>query len=285
MTQRRGWLALPLALVLSLAPAVARAQVPFMTGIDATAAPHAMPKLGGGIQGFQVDLFNEVARRLDRGIVFAPARFADLLPALHDGRYDFLAAPVTVTPERAEVLLFTQGYLWTSCRFGLRQGAPPVQDWADLAGKAVAVVAGTACADLAGTSAEANGFTVQAFNAGFDAVRAVVSGTADAALAADTVIRYAERTNPMFAAGMVLPDTRAPWAAPFRTDSAALRGQVDDVLKCMKQDGTVAKLSEKWFGVAPTPDDLQRLVLPGHGIPGLPGYDPDAPDPDCSQYR
>jgi polar amino acid transport system substrate-binding protein len=35
---------------------------PLRTGVDGTFAPHAMPKLGGGIEGFQIDLFTEVAK-------------------------------------------------------------------------------------------------------------------------------------------------------------------------------------------------------------------------------
>jgi len=43
-------------------------QPPLRTGVDGTFAPHAMPKLGGGIEGFQVDLFTEVAKRMKRDI-------------------------------------------------------------------------------------------------------------------------------------------------------------------------------------------------------------------------
>jgi len=60
---------------------------------------------------------------------------------------------------------------------------------------------------------------------------------------------------------------------------------VDDVLKCMKQDGTLAKLSEKWFGAKPAKDDLEYVTFKGHGIPGDPGSEPNAPDPDCSKYK
>ena len=80
-----------------------------------------MPKLGGGVEGFQIDLFNEVARRMNRDIVIETASFSGLIPALQAGRYDFLTAPTTVTPERAEALLFTQGYLWTAFQFGIRR--------------------------------------------------------------------------------------------------------------------------------------------------------------------
>src|SRR5262245_6976398 len=57
------------AALLCAGPALAQEKLPpLRTGVDGTFAPHAMPKLGGGIEGFQIDLFTEVARRMKREI-------------------------------------------------------------------------------------------------------------------------------------------------------------------------------------------------------------------------
>lgn len=282
MTFRRSLLAA--AFVLTSAAAGAQ-QPPLRTAVDATFAPHAFQKLGGGIQGFQIDLFEEVARRMHRQITIDGASFSGLIPALQAGRYDFLAAPVTVTPERAQALLFTQGYIWTAFEFGIKKGTPPLKGWADLKGKSVAVNKGTPYEQLAKKMGDQYGFTVQAFDTQPDAVQAVVSGHAAATLAGNTVIKYAASKNPMFVADWQLDETKAHWAAPFRKDEVALRDEMDDVLKCMKKDGTVAKLSEKWFGAVPKKTDLEYVTFPGHGIPGDPGYEPNAPEPDCGKYK
>lgn len=258
---------------------------PLRTAVDGTFAPHAMPKLGGGLEGFQIDLFTEVARRMHRPITIDSASFSGLIPALEAGRYDFLAAPTTVTPERAQELLFTQGYLWTAYEFGIRKGDKPLTGWEDLKGKAVAVNKGTPYETLSRQMGEKYGFQTLVFDTQPDAVQAVLSGHAYATLAGNTVIKYAAKRNPQFVADLTLEDTKAHWAAPFRRDEDALRGEIDDVLKCMKKDGTVAKLSEKWFGAKPGPTDLEYVTFPGHGVPGLPGYEPNAPDPDCSKYQ
>ena len=105
-----------------------------------------------------------------------------------------------------------------------------------------------------------------------DATQAVISGRAYATLGGNTTIVYAASKNPQFVADLELTNTRAHWAAPFRKDSVALRNQVQDVLDCMKKDGTIAKMSEKWFGRAPGPDALERVITPGYGVPGMPGY-------------
>src|SRR6187397_2575324 len=61
-------------------------QPPLRTGVDGTFAPHAMPKLGGGTEGFQIDLFTEVARRMGREITIDSVSFSTLIPGMHAGR-------------------------------------------------------------------------------------------------------------------------------------------------------------------------------------------------------
>ena len=83
-------------------------------------------------------------------------------------------------------------------------------------------------------------------------------------------------------ADLELTTTRAHWAAPFPKTSVALRNQMQDVMSCMKKDGTIAKMSEKWFGHPPAADALERVVTPGYGVPGMPGYDPTPHELKCS---
>ncbi len=271
-----------LAVVLCAAPALAQAPLPpLRTGVDGTFAPHAMPKLGGGIEGFQIDLFTEAARRLKREITIESASFSGLIPGLQAGRYDFIAAPTTVTKERSENMLFTAGYLWTAFRFGIKKGSAPIKEWADLKGKTVSVNKGTPYETLAKAEGEKNGFTVQVYDTQPDATQAVLSGRAYATLGGNTVIAYAATKNPQFVADLELSTTRAHWAAPFRKDSVAQRNQMQDVLNCMKKDGFIAKLSEKWFGVVPAADALERVITPGYGVPGMPGYDPTPHELKC----
>ncbi len=262
------------ALGLDRQAAAQTAAPPLRTGVDGTFAPHSMPKLSGGLEGFNIDLFNEVAKRMHRDITIESTSFSGLIPGLQSGRYDFIAAPTTVTKERAENMIFTSGYLWTAFEFGIKKGSAPIKSWDDLKGKAVSVNKGTPYETLAKANGEKIGFTVQVYDTQPDATQAVLSGRAYATLGGNTVIKYAATKNPQFVADLVLEDSKAHWAAPFRKDSVALRNQVQDALDCMKQDGTIAKLSEKWFGAAPAPDDLERVVTPGYGVPGMPGYDP-----------
>ena len=255
---------------------------PLRTAVDGTFAPHAFPKLGGGVEGFNIDLFTEVAKRMGRPITIDSASFSGLVPAMNAGRYDFLAAPVTVTEERAKAMLFTEGYLYTAFQFGIKRGSAPITSLDDLKGKVIAVNKGSAYDAWGNANAAKYGFTVQTFDTNPDAVQAVMAGRAYAVLGGNTVIRYASTRAPGFVPDFLIKETRAHWAAPFRLDNVALRNQVEDALECMKKDGTVAKLSVKWFGVEPAADDAENTPFPGYGVPGMPGYDPTPHELKCN---
>ena len=265
----------------SQSPGGAANQTPLRCAVDGTFAPHAFPRLEGGVQGFQVDLFQEVAKRMGRTITIDSASFSGLIPALNAGRYDFLCAPTTVTPERAANLLFTEGYLWTELQFGIRRGSPPIRSEEDLRGKAISVNKGTPYEQWVTRNAERLDLKLLAFDTQPDAVQAVIQGRAQANLSGNTVVKYSASRTPQYVADFVLPGTRMHWGTPFRQDSGAMRNQVEEVIECMKRDGTVARLSERWFGAAPKEDDAERVLFPGYGPPGLPGYDPTPHEPRC----
>src|SRR3954452_9567635 len=115
-----------LALFLALT-GTALAQQPIRTGIDATFAPHAMPKPGGGLEGFNIDLANELAKRLHRPITIDGTKFSALIPGMNAKKYDFLIAPTTVTPERSKAMLFSEGYMETDYMFLQRNDHKPIR--------------------------------------------------------------------------------------------------------------------------------------------------------------
>jgi polar amino acid transport system substrate-binding protein len=145
----------------------------------------------------------------------------------------------------------------------------------------VAVNKGTPYETLSKQMAEKVGFTVQVYDTQPDATQAVLSGRAYATLGGNTTIVYAASKNPNFIADLELKETRAHWAAPVPKNNPKLRAELQDALDCMKKDGTIAKLMEKWFGKKPEPDDLAVVITPGYGVPGMPGYDPTPHELHC----
>lgn len=247
---------------------------PWRCGVDGTFAPHAFPTMDGKVQGFQVDLYDEIGKRMGRRIEITSASFSGLIPALNAGRYDFLCSPTTVTPERAASLLFTEGALYTELQFGIRRGTPPILSEEDLRGKTISVNKGTPYETWVNNNRERLNLTLLAFDTQPDAVQAVLQGRAYANLSGNTVVKYSANRTPQYIADFALPGTRFHWATPFRQGETAARDAMERVLECMKQDGTVARLSEKWFGSVPKPGDGEVTIFPGFGVPGLPGHDP-----------
>ena len=53
-----------------------------------------------------------------------------------------------------------------------------------------------------------------------------------------------------------------------------MRDQLETAIECLKQEGAIAKLHEKWFGIAPAAGSAAVTVFPGNGVPDMQGYDP-----------
>src|SRR5437660_1301081 len=232
---------------------------PLRAAVDGTFAPHAFPNLSGGYQGFNIDLANEIAKRLKRKIVIDAAQFSGLVPALQAGTYDFLAAPTTVTKERAESMLFTEGYLNTDFQFLIKKGSPRVAKLEDLKGKTISVNKGSAYDSWARELEGKIGWSVESFGTQTDAVQAVLVGRADANVAGNTVIAWAVKNNPQLELSY-LHSTGLVWGAPLRKESGELRKTLDAAIECLKADGVLSKLQKKWFGVAPEPGSPAVII-------------------------
>ena len=275
------------ALVLALAgvfaaPSFAQTGAPLRTGVDATFAPHAMVKLDGGLQGFNIDLGEELARRLQRKIEIEGTEFSGLVPGLNARKYDFILAPVTATPERAKAMLFTEGYLDTDYTFVVKKGAPAIKALDDLKGKTISVNKGSAYENWTRDNAARYGFKYDVYGNNADAVQAVQSGRADANLAGSTVAAWAAKQNPAVQTTLTIK-TGLVWALAFRLDDKAGRDAAGNALKCMKMDGTLGKIAAKWFGYVPSADAAAMKAAVGQGVEGLDGYDPTPAKPICQK--
>jgi polar amino acid transport system substrate-binding protein len=273
--------AIILAAALAAATSALAEEPALKTGVDGTFAPHAMPNLSGGIQGFNVDLANEIAKRLGRKITIDATQFSGLLPGLQAGSYDFIAAPVTVNKERAENLLFTEGYLNTDFQFVVKKETPDIAKLEEFKGKVISVNKGSAYDSWARDLAEKIGWSVESFGTNTDAVQAVIAGRAYANVAGNTVAAWAAKNNPAIKLSY-LYSTGLVWAAPVRKDNAEMRKKLDLAIECMKKDGTIAAMHERWFGIKPAPGSAAATIFAGYGVPDMPGYDPTEHALSCS---
>jgi polar amino acid transport system substrate-binding protein len=253
-----------------------------IAGVDGTFAPHAMPKLGGGVEGFNVDLINEIGKQMGRKIEIFAGQFSGLIPAMNAGQISFVGAPTTVTVERSQNLLFSEGYLNTFYAFVVPAKAADIRTLEDLKGKTISLNRGSAYDKWAQENAAKYGFKVESFGTNADSVQALISGRADVQMSGNTVAAYSVvKANGQTKLATLTVDQGLVWAAAFRKDDNALRNAVDEAIECLKLNGTLPRLYEKWFGQKPPAGSATVTVYPGYGVPGMAGHDPKEHTPSC----
>ena len=196
------------------------------------------------------------------------------------GTYDFLVAPTTLTESRSKSMLFTEGYLNTDFQFVVKAGTKPITGLKQFRGKIISVNKGSAYDKWARGLQNKIGWKVESYGTNTDAVQAVISGRAFANVAGNTVSAWAVKKNSQIQLSY-LHSTGKVFSMPFRKNSVELRNKVENVLECMKLDGTFAKMSEKWFGVTPAPGSAAVTVHAGYGQPGFDGFVPTPHVPNC----
>lgn len=276
MMARLGALALA---ALIAAPALAQdadhpANKPMVVGSDFGVAPW-MVRGAAGPEGFGVDLMNEIARRLGRpGFEIKDIPFSGLFAALFAKQIEFTANPLNITAERAERMLYTEPFFATGNGFITAANAE-MKALEELKGKAVAVNRGTISDTWATANAEKLGFEVQRYDSFPDSVQAVITRRAFAALNEIPTAVYAASQNR--AIKVAFKDyTGRNFGIAFRPESKDYRNKVEETIECMKLDGTLVKLHEKWYGAPPDAGSTLHAVFFGYGPPGLKGFDPVA---------
>jgi polar amino acid transport system substrate-binding protein len=250
-----------------------------VVGSDFGIAPW-MVRGTGGPEGFGVDMVNEIAKRLGRpGVEIVDVNFSGLFAALFAKRMEFTVNPLNITAERAERMLYTEPFFATGNGFLVR-AAEEMKGLEDLKGKAIAVNRGTISDTWATANAERLGFEVQRYDTFPDSVQAVITRRAYAALNEIPTAVYAASQNRAMKVGFK-DFTGRNFGFAFRPESREYRNKVEEVIECMKLDGTLVKLHEKWYGSAPDPMSSLTAVYFGYGPPGLKGYEPTAHKPSC----
>ena len=267
---------LELALTLLLAQ-----PTPLTVAADVGFAPHAMALPDGTTEGFNIDLAAEIAKRLGRpGYEIIDSEWSGMFAGLNAKKFEFIIAPMTATPERAEMVLFTEGYLDTDYTFLIAKRSPEITSLSDLRGKTIAVNNGSAYDSWAAENKAKYGFEVQRYGKNADAIQAVLTRRAFANLAAHSVVSWAAKKNRLVKTSYTIRSGRA-FALAFRKQDSAYRNRVEEILECMKTDGTLAHIHEKWLGDSPAPSSAAATVYEGYGIAAFDGFDPTPHTASC----
>lgn len=97
------------ASILVLSPAVS-AQEKLDVGSECTYFPFNYRDSDGVLKGYDIDVANEVGKRLKAKIEYTCMKFDGLIPALLAGKFDLIAASLSITEERRTKIDFSVPY-------------------------------------------------------------------------------------------------------------------------------------------------------------------------------
>ena len=251
---------------------------------DVGYSPHVMASASGGVEGYNVDIMDEISKRMGIKHEVIDQEWSGIFAGLAAGKYVVIIAPTTVTKDRAQKMLFGEPYFEVNYQFLIKKGAPQVNSLDDLAGKKIAVNKGNFYDKWLSKPERLNKYKWELirFGRNADAIQAVATGRADANLAGDTVMGWTAKKNPLVVPSNLVISSGRVGAMAFHTTSVEMRKKFEKVVECMKSDGTVAKIHEKWTGQKPVAGGAGYKVVPGIGVPDFPNYDPSPSGSGCS---
>ena len=200
------------------------------------------------LQGFEVDFMNAIAEETGDEVAFETMSFSGLIGALEAGRIDTVANQITITPEREAKFVFSQPYVFDGAQVVVREGNEEIAGVEDLRGKSVAVNLGSNFEELLRELPFADEIDIRTYESNIEQDTAL--GRVDAFVMdrVSTAQVIAELPLPLALAGPPFSEIRN--ALPFRNDEAgrALRDRVDAAITTLKENGTLAEISQKWLG-------------------------------------
>jgi polar amino acid transport system substrate-binding protein len=210
--------------------------------------PWEFQDASGQFVGFEVDLINEVAKRLGKTAEIENIPFQGLFAAVQSGRIDMAVSSITITEKRLESVSFAQPY-YDSDQSLTVAAASGLGGLADLKGKVVAVDTGST-GDIWATGNQTKyGFAeIRRFEGLNPAMLDLAAGRIDGYISDIPALLYYTKDKPNLKVVERIP-TGEKYSIMFAKDSP-LAEQVNEVLTQLKQEGYVAKLHETWFGAA-----------------------------------
>jgi polar amino acid transport system substrate-binding protein len=221
----------------------------FIVGLDDAFPPMGFRDEGGNIVGFDIDTANEAAKRLGVEVEFKPIDWGSKEMELKNKNIDMIWNGLTITEERKKNMAFTKPYLENTQIIIVLEGSS-IKAKGDLAGKKVGVQM-----DSSGAEAVENDKDVynsldemRQYPDYTEALQDLNIGRIDAVVVDEVVGRYYVVKNPD--KYVILDDNFGleEYGVGLRLEDKQLLNALDEVLDEMKQDGTMAEISKKWFG-------------------------------------
>jgi polar amino acid transport system substrate-binding protein len=262
-------LAASLALTLSALPANAGAVLDrvlaaktLKVATDANWAPQSFLNDKNELDGFDVDVAKDIGKRLGVSVEFVTPGWDIITAGNWSGRWDMHVGSMTPTKKRAEIFNFPGIYYYTPAAVAVYKDSKATT-LADLNDKVVGTTATStfeayAKQELTLDAAGAPAFTyefkpkdVKSYSnstTAFDDLRLGDGTRLDAVVSSLPSIKDAEKAGyPIKQLGE--PVFYEPLAVATEHGDAEFDAKISEAVKGMQSDGTLSKLSVKWYGV------------------------------------
>ncbi len=215
-------------------------------GLEGTYAPYSY-RQGGQLKGFEVDLAKDVAKKMGLKADFVQTKWDSLIAGLGSNRYDAVMNNMTVTPQREKLYSFSTPYAYSYYTLITKSNSSmkSIKDIkgmniVDGAGTDNAVVAKKFGANISSTPDNSTGYQL------------IQQGRADGTVNAIPAWKYYAKNNSTKGLKEIDVPTKlqepAATSIMFNKNSKALNKKVNQVLEQLRKDGTMKKLSMKYFG-------------------------------------
>jgi len=215
-------------------------------GTEGTYRPFSYHEGGAGdLTGYDVDVARAVADKLGVKAEFQETQWDAIFAGLEAGRFDTIANQVSITPERTDSYAFSTPYTYSTGVIVVPSDNTSITSFASLAGKTTAQSLTSNWYTLATDS----GATVQSVEGWAQSVALVEQGRVDATV--NDKLTYLDYKKQTGAAGLKIAaetDDRSESAFAFAKGGTALAAAVSDALAQLTADGTLATISDTYFG-------------------------------------
>ena len=199
----------------------------------------------GALTGYDVDIATAVAGELGVEPVFEETQFDGIFAGLEAGRWDVIANQISITDEREAVYDFSEPYTVSPGVIIVKGEDSGISSFDDLAGKTTAQSLTSNWNELATES----GARVEAVEGFAQAVTLLQQGRVDATINDRlTLLDYQKQQGDSDLRVAAETDDPSLNAFVFRKGSDDLVAAVDQALADLRADGTLASISEEYFG-------------------------------------
>ncbi|THF56438.1 transporter substrate-binding domain-containing protein [Ollibium composti] len=218
---------------------------------DTNFKPFSYRNEDGNYVGYDVDIWNEIGKRIGVEYELRPMDFNGIIPGIQSGNIDVAVAAMSITSKREEVIDFSYPYYKAGITIMVRADEDGVKELGDLSGKVIATKQGTSTVPFLKENTEAGKVApkeVKEFPNITDAFLELRAGGADAVMFDLPPLQDYAATVGKDAVKLVGPLYLGHFYGIGMPKGSELRKKINVALLEMQESGKLNELHNKWFG-------------------------------------